>query len=55
MVALGVPVTAHLLAVALAVAVALPASTRGFLPRGSARLDEAGWDDIAACRYHHER
>jgi MFS family permease len=41
MVALGVPVTAHLLAVALAVAVAVPASTSGFLPRGSARLDEA--------------
>jgi MFS family permease len=41
MVALGVPVTAHLLAVALAVSVAVPASTRGFLPRGSARLDEA--------------
>jgi MFS family permease len=36
-----VPVTAHLLAVALAVAVAVPASTRGFLPRGSAQLDEA--------------
>ncbi len=41
MVALGVPVTAHLLAVALVVAVAVPASTCGFLPRGSARLDEA--------------
>jgi MFS family permease len=32
MVALGVPVTAHLLAVALAVAAAVPVAARGFLP-----------------------
>jgi MFS family permease len=42
MVALGVPVTAHLLAVALTVAVAVPACTRGFLPFGSARQRRSG-------------
>jgi len=36
MVALHVPVTAHLLAVALLVAVAMPVATRGFLPGGRA-------------------
>jgi predicted MFS family arabinose efflux permease len=52
MIALGVPVTAHLLAAALAVAVAVPAAARGFLPsttparRGSAprgRAALASW------------
>ena len=36
LVALGVPVTAHLLAAALGIAVAVPAASRGFLPAGHA-------------------
>jgi len=36
MVAAGVPVTAHLLAVAAAVAIAVPAATRSFLPHAAA-------------------
>jgi MFS family permease len=42
MVALGVPVTAHLLAAAAATAVAVPAATRRFLPPATARPPAAG-------------
>ena len=45
MVVAGVPVTAHLLAVAAAVAVAVPAATRRFLPHAPGRAAPA---DLAA-------
>ena len=51
LVALGVPVTAHLLAAALGIAVAVPAATRGFLPAGHASVT-AGASPGAAPRRH---
>ena len=51
LVALGVPVTAHLLAAALGIAVAVPAATRGFLPAGHA-MAAAGTASGPAPRRH---